>query len=549
MNTWDEAAAWDAPRTVQEQYRAGVRYKAGLGERGLYRQNELNERFYAGDQWHGAACGNDRPLVRHNVIRRIGEYKMAAVGAGPIAVNFSADGLWDTQPGRDRVRELRRAAASGAIPALTAAEAADLTLSALSGYFATTAERVGLDTLVARVMKNAYCTGTGVLYTYWDDAVSTGLFADEGRTVPLTGDIACEVLDIGQVYFGDPSEENVQAQPYILIAQRRSVRDLRRLAALAGRPEDEVTAIRPDREGQPPAGEPEEAGKALLLTKFYKEAGSLKAVQVCGDVTVRPAWDMGVRLYPVSVFRWETRPACAYGDSEVTWLIPNQIAINRMLTASVWAVLMQGMPTLLVNGDVIDGPVTNDPGQVIRVFGSGDDLNSAMRYVDPPTFSSALSGTAATLISDTLVQSGATAAALGDVSPDNTSAIVAVREASLLPLQTVRTRWYAFYEDVARVWAEFWVNAYGDRPLRVEDENGVWYLPFSGGDYRDLVIRAKVDVGAANLWSESQSIVTLDALLERGVITPEQYLRRLPRGTVPDVDGLLRERRMGEVVE
>jgi hypothetical protein len=55
------------------------------------------------------------------------------------------------------------------------------------------------------------------------------------------------------------------------------------------------------------------------------------------------------------------------------------------------------------------------------------------------------------------------------------------------------------------------------------------------------LLRVKVDVGAASLWSESQSIVTLDNLLTRGVITPVQYLKRLPHGIVPDVDGLLRE--------
>ena len=112
----------------------------------------------------------------------------------------------------------------------------------------------------------------------------------------------------------------------------------------------------------------------------------------------------------------------------------------------------------------------------------------------------------------------------------------------MLPLQTVRNRYFSFCEDVARVFAEFWVCAYGSRPLRIQDEWGAWYLPFDGNDYRDLVIRARVDVGNANLWSESQTIVTLDNLLTRGVITPTQYLKRLPRGVVPDVDGLLRER-------
>jgi hypothetical protein len=171
-----------------------------------------------------------------------------------------------------------------------------------------------------------------------------------------------------------------------------------------------------------------------------------------------------------------------------------------------------------------------------------------MHYVDPPAFSAALESTVNGLIADTLAQSGANAAALGDVIPDNTSAIVAVREAAMLPLQMVQNRYFAFCEDVARVWAEFWVCAYGDRPLRVEDEWGVWYLPFDGTAYRDLVIRTRVDVGAANLWSESQSIVTLDNLLASGVLTPEQYLKRLPRGTVPDVEGLLRDLREGKAV-
>ena len=61
------------PRQVWEEYEAGARFKAGLGERGLYEQNRMNERFFAGDQWHGARCGGDRPLVWHNVIKRIGE--------------------------------------------------------------------------------------------------------------------------------------------------------------------------------------------------------------------------------------------------------------------------------------------------------------------------------------------------------------------------------------------------------------------------------------------------------------------------------------------
>ena len=67
------------PEQVQEEYRIGTDYKRQLGDRGLYEQNRINERFYSGDQWHGANCGDSRPLVRYNVIKRIGDYKMAVV--------------------------------------------------------------------------------------------------------------------------------------------------------------------------------------------------------------------------------------------------------------------------------------------------------------------------------------------------------------------------------------------------------------------------------------------------------------------------------------
>ena len=37
-------------RQIFTQYEHGVAYKNGIGKRGLYQQNRINERFYAGDQ-------------------------------------------------------------------------------------------------------------------------------------------------------------------------------------------------------------------------------------------------------------------------------------------------------------------------------------------------------------------------------------------------------------------------------------------------------------------------------------------------------------------
>ena len=546
---------WE-PEQIFAEYEAGRTFKSGLGRKGLYEQGKINERFYIGDQWHGARCGNDRPLVRHNVIKRIGDYKMAVVASNPVTVNYSVEGVPNTVGISDRARDERDAFAQGQISpqetmGLPPEEELAVTMTALSDYFKTTAERVKFDDLKEQALRNAYVSGTGVLYTYWDDKIRTGLYADESGTTPIQGDIACEVLDIENVYFGDPNLYDVQAQPYIIIAQRKSVADLQREARRNGRSEAEIDAIKPDRDTGYMAGdmsedEPEDSRKATVLTKFWKEWAKDGTCKIMASVaargaTIRYRWDTKLRLYPLAVFRWERRRNCAYGESEITYLIPNQIAINRMLTASVWAVMMLGMPLTLVNGDVVNQPITNDPGQIIKINGTSEDMLNAVRYVNPPNFAPAFDNNIASLISNTLTQSGANDAALGDVRPDNTSAIVAVREAATMPMQTVQNRFYSFVEDVARVWAEMWVTMYGRRSLKIEAENGVWYMPFDGEKYRDLLISVKVDVGASTLWSEIQSVNTLDNLLASQIITPKQYLERLPKGSVPNLSGLIRE--------
>ncbi len=68
----EKRTAWWDPALIDRQYRDGIAFKNGLGDRGAYEQGRMNERFYVGDQWHGAQCGKDRPLLMHNVIKRIG---------------------------------------------------------------------------------------------------------------------------------------------------------------------------------------------------------------------------------------------------------------------------------------------------------------------------------------------------------------------------------------------------------------------------------------------------------------------------------------------
>lgn len=537
------------PKQIFNEYAMGNSFKMHLGDKGLNEQSRINERFYVGDQWHGAKCGNERPLVRHNIIKRIGEYKTAVIGANPIAVNFSADGIPNIIEENDS-ESTKNAILKGEyhLNEIPDNREINFIMSTLSDYFNVTAERVKFEEIKEQALRNAYISGTCVIYTYWDETVPTGLFADYEHRLTIKGDINCEVLDIENLTFGDPNNDNVQAQPYIIIAQRKGVEQLKLEAQNNHRPKYEIDSIRGDRDfdgmaGQRAQNEPENSKKAVVLTKLWKEQNSdgkitVKGIRVTENAVIRDEWDLGLNNYPLAKMSWERRRSSIYGDSEITYLIPNQIAINRALTASVWSMIVMGMPILIKDADVISGNVTNMPGQIIDVNCGGTGVGGAISYLTPPSFSGQFDNMIQSLITNTLSQSGANDAVLGNVRPDNLSAIVAVREAALMPLQTVQNRFYQLCEDVARIWLDFWVHKYGNRKIKISDNRGVWYLPFDSKRYRDLIVSVKVDVGASTLWGEAQVISTLDNLLANNIITPEQYFDRLPKGLVPDIDGL-----------
>ena len=536
------------PESISQEYNRGTEYKSSLGSLGLYEQTTRNERFYIGDQWHGAKCGNTRPLVRRNIIKRIGEYKMSVITASPVAVNYSADGVPDTTDIREQSREITKNMYDGIMPEgePDAAEVSAVT-SAMSDYFRVTAERVKFDAKKEEVLRNAYISGTGILFTYWDGDIETGLYADEGRTKAIKGDIACEVLGVENVNFGDPNNPDVQSQPYIIIAQRRDTEEVKREARRNRLPDDDII---PDRDGNDylstDISEPTDSRRVTVYTKLYKEWDEngkcrVMAVRVTEKAYVRKPWCLMLKNYPIASFCWERRRQSAYGESEITYLIPNQIAINRALTAAVWGVMNSGMPIMLVNGDVVQSPVTNDPGQIIKVFGGNEDVATAIRYLQPPQAAAQFENIVNDLCSSTLSDSGANDAALGNLRPDNATAIIQMREAATAPMQIYMNRFYDFIEDVARIWADFWITCYGKRKIKLSDRKGTWYMPFDSGRYRGLIINAKISVGAGTVYSESECVNTLVTLYEKGIIDRRQFLERLPDGIVPDKDGLLSE--------
>ncbi len=543
-------------KTIWSEYESGQQYKNGIGDKGIHDQARINERFFVGDQWHGVSAGNEKPLTRRNIIKRIGEYKMATIGSAPIAVNYSAEGVPDTSDIENSKTAIKQQLMGGEVPQGNASDAeVSVVMNALTDYFKITAERLKYDDKKDQLLRNAYISGTGILYTYWDSSVRTGLYADEGRTMAIQGDIACEVLDIENVVFGDPNNEDVESQPYIIIARRLDIEAVRREAEKYGQLTDDII---PDgangyyrNAGDRGEDEPADSKRVTVITKLYKKYDDKGNATVWGKTVtetavIRPEWNLLIHRYPIAKFIWERRRSCAYGDSEITYQIPNQIALNQAHSISVWAMQNTGMPKTIINGDLIPDGITNDPAEVVKIYGNAEDMMSAIRYVAPPNYGAAFINFTDAFAQNVLMDNGANDAALGNFRPDNATAIVQAREAAIAPMQMYQNRFYSANEDVARIWADFWITMYGKRSIKINDGGSMRYMVFDAERYKDLVITAKIDVGASTLWSEAVSVSNLGNLLSSQLISFVEYLERIPKGLIPDVSGLINSRKQQE---
>lgn len=475
------------------EHERALNYKQGLCENGLFEQSRINERFFDGDQWHGVFVNPKRPLISHNLIRRIGEYKLAAILNKKYDVQFLAEGA-DVDGNMLSNADLL----SGLNDFNDDCDEneAVLMMKALGVYYENAKHKFGFEGAVRDALKNAYVCGTGALFMYWDKDIKTGLFADSLRKTQILGDVQCKCIDIECVDFGDVFERDVQKQPYIILSERISVDDIKAEARANGCGEDEINCICADNDSHYFAGfsqdEDLDEKKATVLTKMFKRRGEngvvVRAIRVCRGLVIKDEFDLRIREYPICIFRWQDRRNCVYGESEITALVPNQIAINRMLTASVWATMLSGMPMMLVNSDLIKDGVSNEPGQIMSFSGDSDDFERAIKYVEPPRFAENFVDSIKMMIDDTLEISGATKSALGLYEMNNASAIEYLQKASNAPIELMISKYEQFLADAARIFVEFFVCCYGVRKIKIADSFGIHYLPFDSKRYKDLVI-------------------------------------------------------------
>lgn len=488
-----------------QEYERGIDYKTRIG---LYHTVDLNERFFAGDQWVGIPHeGLPTPVV--NFIRYATAWKIAAVTDRRLGMRFMAEGVGD---------------------------GGDISIYAqqISDFCDVLWERLKMDYMTKEGLKQAAITGDYLQYFYWDPSLETGQ--------AVTGDIATQLIDNVSYYPGNPSSPDVQSQPYIILAFRELVDKVKEEAKANGC--DNIDDIVPDDDTEYTAGdrgkvELAESGKCNVLLKMVKRDGRVWCEKAVRRAVVAPMKDTGLKRYPLALMNWDTRKNSCHGVAEVTGLIPNQVFVNKILALSQLSQMQMSFPKVVYDRTRIR-EWTNKVAGAIPVNG---DTSGAAQYLGLPGAGyDAWQGLNATL-ETTMRMMGANDVTLGNLkNPDNTSAFIATRDAALVPLQAQQERFYGFVEDVGLIWLDFIQHYYtAGRMIPVEQEGQRVFVPIPDDALTPYTMRLKLDVGPSSMWSEVQTLQTLDNLLKGGKLTLKQYLERIPDGHIPRKAELIAE--------
>ena len=482
------------PVSVWAEYELGKRFNNQIN---LEDTVENNENFFIGKQWEGVAS-NGLPTPVFNFLKRATLFQVASITSDNLKLQASPlNADKETQ------------------------KCADIVNSEFNSLF----EHNRIGNLSREFMRNAAVDGDGCMYTYWDCEAETG---QESK-----GAICTEVIENTRVFFGNANDRRVQKQPYIIIERRVMLDEVRAMV-------DEPNMIQPDaREGRFNTGD-----KVTVLLRLFKENGTVHAFECTKDCVVRPKWDLGIRRYPIVWLNWDYIHDCYHGQALITGLIPNQLFVNKAYAAAQLSLMTSAFPKTVYDKTRVP-KWTNQVGGAIGV--AGGDVNSVAKILEPAQISPQVAQFINQAVDHTQTFLGATAAALGDVSPDNTSAIIALQRASAVPSEITRQNFYQCLEDLGLIYMEFMAGYYGRRKIfrPANEVLGQDIVQFQGMDAEETVpvefdfgmlkdhpMSLKLDVGASSYWSEIAAIQTLDNLLAQGKIDIVDYLERIPDGYV-----------------
>ena len=445
METEEEIKKTD----LWELYERGIDF---LQMNHVYEDTDENYRMYSGNQWEGAELGGIEE-AQYNFIETIVNYKVSTINQNLWGINFSSENF---------EREFRKTA--------------EQTCKMLNRKAAKVWEKDQMDIKVRKISDDAAINDEGVMYVNYN----------EENQNPIN-----EIINKNYIQYGNEQDDDIQNQPYIIIAQRKPVSEVRNLAKANKVSPKKIDLIIGDKDTTTQAGEEAKREKddmCTLVTKMWKENGKVWYCQSTKQVEIVKATNTDLNLYPVAHFVWKQKKGWSRGEGEVRTLIPNQRELNKTLARMLLSVKQCAYPQKIANIDKISNPDALDAlGGIIKTQNgaSVDDVNKIFSYVQPASMSTDVSKVINDLIGITRDLKNAGDIATGGVNPESASgkAILAVQQASQQPLVKQLTGLKTFREDIARIWLDMW-NVYTTNGMKLENEIND---PTTGETYVEIV--------------------------------------------------------------
>ena len=568
-----------------------------------------NIEFFVGNQWKGlekTSVMNALPKPVFNIIKRVCSLFVASLTSSSTKVSFEP-----LQNKQDAPGELSGDGAS-VQEEQEAVTAAQMATSEIENLF----DKLKMDFRIREALFDGVQTGDYCAHFYWNpDKKPYG-----GAYGAYRGEICMELVDGINVMFGNPNTRIVEDQPYILIIGRDTVANLKN-EYKKYHPGDEYGAdrIMSDKDyqwqaasgGKTELGDDDRTSTALFLYMYTKKTREVKLFNPDGspkmenktdkhgrpiqmtledgfpmtDVNGRPVYeqvqatelrstvhvskhtkfcdifpetDTELTYYPIAWGNWEHQKNQYHGRALVTGIIPNQIYINSMFALIMRHQQMLGFPKILYDANVIPS-WNNQVGQAIAVYDMppGQRMSDLHSVIQPADMSTQIMNAIDRAIALTKECLGATDAQLGNVRPDNTSALIALQSSSQVPLENPQACKYEWVEDIGRILLDMMGTYYGERPVvKHEQKTEQMVDPTTGmpstmvknvstvelydfNKLKNVWLNVRADVGASTYWSRIAVVQTLDNLKQNGVLDVLDYLERMPDEYIPRKDELL----------
>lgn len=515
--------------------------KQYLNGKNYYQQLEMNYNFAKGDQWKNLKSGG-MPMPVDNIITPICNYKIGVVSQNNMTITFT-----DENFSREDMEEIEDGTSFRKI----AEEVIDKINKNIGRFF----EANNLENNTWDYDEENCISGNVGMYIYEDK--------DNNKRA--------DMIYGNNIFFADENNNDVQDQSFILITFRRPVEKIREEARNNGLGEDKIAEIVADNDLNEQIGNKEEVkdeqGKALCILKLYKkekevtktqdrtiinEYGQEEIVQEevkekkttvhmmksTKNVIYVPETDLGLTLYPVAFDTWINEKNSIRGRGEPQDKIENQIEINRTMARRDIAIAMAAYPKAAYNSNFIENPSALDKvGVAIEVKDKTvQSVRNAIDYLQPAQISPDAKNFCDELSQKTKDNASASDSALGNINPEKASgrSIIAVQDASAIPINVHVARKKKFYEDIGRILFDFMQNVDVDGQqviiTNTDDETGqttteVEQIPYE--IMQRLKVGVKVNVSQTDPFSILAMEQMWDSLFQSGAITFEEWVSGL----------------------